>query len=165
MCTCMGGWFNQKHAHANKKSSRGDYGLGPPPDMEAFNRLHIRRRFSLPQAFLVHHKLWCIPAGWPGHGAPLSSVWMWGFNRATSIRMWADVTNSGRHGALSLTSLYCLLLAGLKGTGLMPVAVASLLLVQFNHRTRSSAPKNYGPYFPPHNQRTRALKLAVFLTC
>ena len=39
-----------------------------------------------------------------------------------------DFTNSGRHGALSLTSLYCRLLAGLKGTGLMPVAVASLLL-------------------------------------
>ena len=41
---------------------------------------------------------------------------------------------SGRHGTLSLTSLYCPLLAGLKGTGLMPVAVASLLLGQLHHK-------------------------------
>ena len=48
--------------------------------------------------------------------------------------MRADFTYSGRHGALSLTSLYCRLLAGLKGTGLMPVAVASLLLMQLHHK-------------------------------
>ena len=56
--------------------------------------------------------------------------------------MRADFTYSGRHGALSLTSLYCLLLAGLKGTGLMPVAVASLLLMQLHHRNGVGALNN-----------------------
>ena len=68
--------------------------------------------------------------------------------------MRADFTNSGRHGALSLTSLYCRLLAGLKGTGLMPVAVASLLLMQLHHKPNECEVVVAHPILTGHSRRS-----------